>query len=88
MARRCAPPLGIHLDQWEGRIIATEKGIVRLLPVAERAKQLFGEDGAATVADRIEAKPTGPVQMTLFVDDTTRAFPEIKAAGGERRKVQ
>ncbi|MBI3303489.1 MAG: hypothetical protein HYZ72_15605 [Deltaproteobacteria bacterium] len=69
MARRFAQPLGIHLDQWEGRIIATEKGIVRLLPVAERAKQLFGEDGAAAVADRIEARPTGPVQMTLFVEE-------------------
>ena len=53
--------VGIHLDQWEGRIIATEKGIIRLLPIAERAKQLFGEDGAAAVADRIEAQPTGPV---------------------------
>jgi hypothetical protein len=81
VARRFAQPLGIHLDQWEGRIIATEKGIVRLLPVAERAKQLFGEDGATAVADRIEAQPTGPVQLTLFVDDTTRAFPEIKSRG-------
>ncbi|MBI3799263.1 MAG: DUF1156 domain-containing protein [Deltaproteobacteria bacterium] len=83
VARRFAQPLGIHLDQWEGRIIATEKGIVRLLPVAERAKQLFGEDGAAAVADRLEAQPTGPVQLTLFVDDTTRAFPDIK--GRSRR---
>jgi adenine-specific DNA methylase len=81
VARRFAQPLGIHLDQWEGRIIATEKGIVRLLPVAERAKQLFGEDGASAVADRLEAQPTGPVQLTLFVDDTTRAFPDIKGRG-------
>src|SRR5438445_5024016 len=46
VARRFAQPLGVHLDQWEGRIIETKKGIVRLLGVTERARQLFGEDGA------------------------------------------
>jgi putative DNA methylase len=34
VARRFAQPLGIHLDKGEGRIIETEKGVVRLLPVA------------------------------------------------------
>src|SRR5262249_1116597 len=88
VARRFAQPLGIHLDQLEGRIIATEKGIVRLLPVAERAKQLFGEDGAITTADRIEAKPTGPVQLTLFADGTTRACPDIRGRGrGKKTKA-
>jgi adenine-specific DNA methylase len=47
VARRFAQPLGIHLDQWEGRIIETEKGVVRLLPVTERARQLFGEEAVA-----------------------------------------
>jgi putative DNA methylase len=36
VARRFAQPLGIHLDKWEGRIIETEKGVVRLLPVRSR----------------------------------------------------
>ena len=36
VVRRFAQPLGIHLDNWEDRIIETEKGIVRLLPVGER----------------------------------------------------
>jgi putative DNA methylase len=87
VVRRFAQPLGIHLDQWEDRIISTEKGVVRLLSVAERATQLFGKDGAAAVADRIEAQPTGPVQLSLFVDDATRAFPDIKGRGrGKRAK--
>ena len=43
---RFAQPLGIDLDRWEGRVIETKKGAVRLLPVAERAEQLFGREGA------------------------------------------
>ena len=54
VARRFAQPLGIHLDRWEDRIIVIEKGIVRLLPVVERAEQLLGEDGAIGAADLIE----------------------------------
>ena len=54
VARRFAQPLGIHLDRWENRIIVIEKGIVRLLPVMERAEQLLGEDGAIGAADLIE----------------------------------
>ena len=37
VARRFAQPLGIHLDDWESRIIKTEKGVVRLLPVSRSA---------------------------------------------------
>lgn len=84
VARRFAQPLGIHLDQWEGRIIETEKGVVRLLPVAERAKLLFGEEGASAVADRIEANPRGPIQTTLFSEDHG-AVPEIKGRGRGRK---
>ena len=57
VVRRFAQPLGIHLDNWEDRIIETEKGIVRLLPVAERGEQLFGQDGADLVAERLEREP-------------------------------
>jgi hypothetical protein len=41
VVRRFAQPLGIHLDNWEDRIIETEKGIVRLLPVAERGEHFL-----------------------------------------------
>ena len=86
VARRFAQQLGIHLDQWEGRIIETEKGIVRLLPVSQRAEQLFGEDGASVVADRIEASPTGPIQATLFSEEYG-VVPEIKGRGrGKKAK--
>ncbi len=46
VVRRFSQPLGIHLENWEDRIIETKKGIVRLLPVRERAEHLLGEDGA------------------------------------------
>jgi len=76
VARRFAQPLGIHLDAWEGRCIETEKGIVRLIPVADRAEQLFGEDGAEAVADRLEKHRTGPIQPTLFpLDDDPPPAP-------------
>ncbi len=58
VVRRFAQPLGIELPKWEGRVIETKKGVVRLLPIAERAKQLFGEDGAQAVAARLEQEAT------------------------------
>lgn len=69
VVRRFAQPLGIALPQWEGRIIETKKGVVRLLPIPERAKQLFGEEGAQAVAARLELdRPDGtePIQGVLF----------------------
>jgi hypothetical protein len=66
IARRFAQPLGIHLDVWKDRIIDIDKGVVRLLPVRERAHQLFGEAGAAGLADRIELAPDRARQLELF----------------------
>ena len=80
VVRRFAQPLGIELPKWEGRVIETKKGVVRLLPIAERAKQLFGEDGAQAVAARLEqeaAVGTNPLQGMLFPD----------MAGGARRSA-
>ena len=39
---------------------------MRLLPVAERTKDLFGEDGTDTAADWIESDPHTGMQQTLF----------------------
>ena len=83
VARRFAQPLGIHLDAWEGRCIETEKGVVRLIPVLDRAEQLFGADGAEVVADRLENHHTGPIQSTLFPMDDEPPPTPIK---GRRRK--
>ena len=68
VVRRFAQPMGIELDTWTDRIIGQEKGVVRLLPVAERAKKLFGEDGAAAAANYIESDPHTSLQQTLFPD--------------------
>ena len=66
VARRFAQPLGIHLDDWEHRIIRTEKGVVRLLPVKERGAQLFGERGADAIADDLESDASATPQLGLF----------------------
>jgi putative DNA methylase len=70
VVRRFAQPLGIDLPKWEGRIIEKRKGVVRLIPIAERAKQLFGVDGAQAVASRLEQgeMTTNPLQGMLFPD--------------------
>jgi putative DNA methylase len=71
VVRRFAQPLGINLPDWEGRIIETEKGIVRLLPVRERSQQLFGEDGAHAVATQLE-RGGGEAQLDLFPEPETQ----------------
>ena len=78
VVRRFAQPMGIDLNVWTDRIIGQEKGVVRLLPVGERAKDLFGEDGASAAADWIESDPGASVQATLF--------PEFEAAPRPRSR--
>jgi adenine-specific DNA methylase len=84
VARRFAQPLGIHLEAWEKRIIETEKGVVRLIPVLERTNQLFGEEGAGAIADRLERSPAtaAAAQMMLFPEPA--APPKVRGRG--RRK--
>jgi adenine-specific DNA methylase len=88
VARRFAQPLGIHMDAWEGRIIETKKGVVRLLPIRERARILFGEAGADIAADRIERAPAGAVQLDLFagIEPEAAAPPAIRGRGRGRRR--
>ncbi|MCY3958692.1 MAG: DUF1156 domain-containing protein [Chloroflexi bacterium] len=69
VTRRFAQPLGIHLDDWESRIIETKKGVVRLLPVTERGKQLFGESGAGAIADEMGSAANVNPQLRLFPED-------------------
>jgi hypothetical protein len=84
VVRRFAQPLGIELPRWEGRVIETKKGVVRLLPIAERAKQLFGAEGAQAVAARLEqeATTTNPLQGMLFPD--LEATPKVRGRGRGR----
>lgn len=88
VVRRFAQPLGIELPKWEGRVIETKKGVVRLLPIAERARQLFGEDGAEAVAARLEQTTTlgpNPLQGVLFPE--MEVVPRGRGARGRGRRA-
>jgi hypothetical protein len=66
VVRRLAQPLGINLSKWEGRIIETRKGVVRLLPVTERAPQLV-EHGVAQDLSLIKPQhQSSMIQYDLF----------------------
>lgn len=86
VARRFAQPLGIHLEEWEGRIIETNKGVVRLLSVSERAGQLFGEAGTQAFSETVENTPKGPVLLKLFPETEERTLPEIEGRGKRHKK--
>ena len=68
VVRRFAQPMGIDLDSWTDRIIGQEKGVVRLLPVTERASDIFGEDSMARSTISMEGNPYASAQQTLFPD--------------------
>ncbi len=86
VARRFAQPLGIHLANWEGRIIETEKGIVRLLGIKERAEQLFGRAGIEVIAaDLISSRAPNP-QLTLFPEFEKEVSTEIRIKGKGAKK--
>ncbi len=85
VVRRFSQPLGIHLENWEDSIIETKKGIVRLLPIRERAAALLGEDGAAGAADLIERSGSGPLQLKLGYDRDAEAPPR-RAAGKKSKR--
>ena len=88
VVRRFAQPLGINLPKWEGRIIETKKGVVRLFPVAERARILFGKDGAEAVAQRLEKAPAADIhQLMLFTENEEEAASKGKGRGRGRRKA-
>lgn len=86
VVRRFAQPLGIELPKWEGRVIETKKGVVRLLPIAERAKQLFGDEGAQAVAAQLELGTTAganPLQGLLFPE--MDPAPKVRGRGARGR---
>lgn len=85
VVRRFAQPLGIDLTKWEGRTIETKKGVVCLLSIKERAKQLFGEDSTQVIADRLEKSSGDISQLALFPE--LDAAPVIKGRGRRSRIV-
>jgi len=91
VVRRFAQPLGIHLPNWEGRIIETKKGVVRLIPVTERAELLFGNVGTEAVALAIERSHGRDAQFTLFPDQERVPDAPVKgrkAARGRGKKAE
>lgn len=87
VVRRFAQPLGIHLAQWEHRIVEIEKGVVRLLPVSDRAEQLFGDKGADVVAGNIESAAKKSAQGAFdFIFDQPDAAPALKGRAKPRSK--
>jgi len=86
VVRRFAQPLGIELPKWEGRVVETKKGVVRLLPIAERAKQLFGEEGAQAVAARLEEQAAlGPPSLQGLLFPELGAAPKARGRGARGR---
>lgn len=87
VVRRFAQPLGIHLPEWEGRIIETKKGVVRLLSVTERAEQLFGREGAEAVAAELEKSPERARQLSLFPPKEEDTAVRLRSSGKRRTRA-
>ena len=88
VVRRFAQPLGIHLPEWEGRIIEIEKGVVCLLAVSERAKQLLGESGTEVVAAELERSPKMVgIQLKLFPEWNRGTTPQAAGQGRRRPRI-
>lgn len=73
IVRRFAQPMGIDLDSWSNRVITQTKGIVRLMPVPQRSKIVFGDDAPSHIDDW-SAGIEKDDQPTLF-DDIEPATP-------------
>jgi hypothetical protein len=88
VVRRFAQPLGIHLPEWEGRIIEIEKGVVRLLSAKERAKQLFGGESVSVAGFKIEEQARRDPQMKFdfAIRSEGTITPEIKAHRPKKKK--
>ena len=85
VVRRFAQPLGIDLPKWEGRVIETKKGVVRLLAVSERAKQLFGEDGADAAARVDQTTTLGTSHAADALPGVGQRLPRIRRSGRARQ---
>ncbi|MDE2039592.1 MAG: DUF1156 domain-containing protein [Elusimicrobia bacterium] len=79
VVRRFAQPLGIHLPEWEGRILETDKGVVRLLSIGERSTRLFGKGGVTAASDRLSKKGDAN-QFMLFPDSNNESVDVAREA--------
>jgi len=81
VVRRFAQPLGIDLPKWEGRIIETKKGVVRLMAVSERTRQLFWSARVDSSIEELFATPSNG-QMIL------PGFEDVVVKQKRRRRVR
>jgi len=86
VVRRFAQPLGIHLENWEGRVIESKKGTVRLIPVIERSDQLFGQAGTQAVAQALERIGGRDPQYMLFPEEERRPGTSARSKRARRGK--
>ena len=81
---RITRPMGIHYQNWLGRVIEIEKGIVRLFPVAERRESLFEDDVVWPTLVWESNQRGGYIQEALFEEPT--AAPRARRESGGRTK--
>ncbi|MFA7248291.1 MAG: zinc ribbon domain-containing protein [Dehalococcoidia bacterium] len=84
VVRSFTKPLGIHLEDWEGRIIGTEAGEVRLLPLSARAPQLLGADGEPRLSPGATALDRLHTAMLLQANGRTEALQALLRAEEDR----
>ena len=84
VVRRFSQPMGIDLDRWTGRVVTQEKGVVRLLPVSERAEILFGAENTGNVANWTDTGSDAGEQTKLFPEPRA----ELASAGVRISGVQ
>jgi hypothetical protein len=60
---------------------------VRLLSITERARQLFGDDGAAAAADWIAEDPAKSLQHVLFPEIEEKRAARVRSRGGRRKAL-
>ena len=81
VVRRFAQPMGIDLERWRGHIVEMSKGVVRLLPVAERRKALLGKEPG--IAEHVmETDQLTGLQRSLFPE--TETVPQPRWGRGRR----
>ncbi|HQO21019.1 MAG TPA: DUF1156 domain-containing protein [Acidobacteriota bacterium] len=87
VVRRFAQPLGIELPKWESRVIETEKGVVRLFGVSERANFLFGSGSADAAAEWILENPSKSLQRSLFKEEEGPEPTKIRTRKAGRKSA-
>lgn len=71
---------------WEGRVIETKKGVVRLMAVSERTKQLFGTAGIeSAIDDLLESSSSGQIVLPGFEELATQRKLKPRGRGQKVR---